>query len=227
MSVARALAAIAFLTVPAHAAEVQALILTGAATDEAAQKLLGPAKERVAALAPLLTAPQGFPRVVESATLKGLKPGFFVVVAGYCAAAEPLLTALKAADAGAYAKPVEGVGEACPTFDGAWKPTTVEAKGLRAVLFQSADEWRVFLRAGDVALDGKQHELSGCAAGGTGALKVKGGAIVLTTTDCLKPRGCPNPGLATTAVTFTLKDKEIVHDVKVLKDEGMKGCSGE
>lgn len=228
----------ALLSSPAFAAELQALVLTGATSEAAAAPLLEAAKTRAMAVVPWVTLAEGFPKVVDSATVKGLKPGFWIVLAGFCATVDP---ALKALDPGAYSKPVEVEKAACPVVLDGWTASTLEVKDadkrtLRGVLFQPKleDQWRLFLTVRDAAgapiaaRDTKESEVSGCIYAGTAELKAgKGGALVVKTSDCARPRGCPNPGLATTQVTFALKGTEIADTLVVLKDIGMRGCSGE
>lgn len=63
----------------------------------------------------VVTLAQGQPRVVDSGTLPGLKPGFRVVTLGTCRAPGPALAALKAVYPGTYVKPLTGeVPEQCP-----------------------------------------------------------------------------------------------------------------
>lgn len=226
---------------PAFAGDVQALVITGTTSEAAAEPLLEAAKKRAEAVKDVFTLAPGFPKVVESATVKGLKPGFWIVLAGFCKTVDP---GLKAIDPGAYAKPVQVDAEACPALKDHWVASTVEAKDaekrtLRAVLFQSTSQrdeaqWLAVLSVRDAAgatvaerVAKQDYDTSGCVYGGEAELKAKGAAVVLKTTDCARPRGCPNPGAATTSVVFELKDKEITPAVTVLKDPGMKGCSGE
>lgn len=234
----KALALALVVSGSAFAADVQALVITGATSEAAAAPLLEAAKKRAAVVAPLLTLAEGFPKVVDSATVKGLKPGFFIVLAGFCTVVDP---ALKALDPGAYAKPVQDVAEACPKVAQGWQASSTEStdaekRKWRIVVFQPRgdEEWRAFLTVRDASgatlADGvlKQGEVSGCLYGGTASVSTsKTGVMSVKTTDCYRPRGCPNPGLATTLATFTLKGSEISSDVQVLKDVGMKGCSGE
>lgn len=234
----KAVAVALLVAVPAFGADVQALVITGATSEAAAAPLLEAAKKRAAVVAPLLTLADGFPKVVDSATVKGLKPGFFIVLAGFCSVVDP---ALKALDPGAYSKPVQDVAEACPKVQNDWTASSAEAtdaekRKWRIVVFQPRgdEEWRAFLTvreaSGATVADRelKENEVSGCLYGGTAAVVVKkDGTLQVKTTDCYKSRGCPNPGLATTLATLVLKGSEVSSNVQVLKDVGMKGCSGE
>jgi hypothetical protein len=66
--------------------------------------------------ASLFTLKPGFPKIVESGKVKGMKAGFHVVLLGVCPAAElePRMKVFKAMYAGAYARKVSGVEAACP-----------------------------------------------------------------------------------------------------------------
>lgn len=91
------------------------LMIADGSTDRAeAQRKLDALKEHVfpARLA------AGYPQLVESATMPGLKPGFFVVVLGSCAdrsEADVHLELMRAVAPGAYVRSVEGPS-ACPTL---------------------------------------------------------------------------------------------------------------
>lgn len=56
---------------------------------------------------------------------------------------------------------------------------------------------------------------------------MRGATLVIKSTDCAKPRGCPNPGAATVSVTLRAVDQTINVTGKVLKDPGYEGCRGE
>lgn len=229
------------LTSQAPAAEVQALILTGAGSEAAARPLLEAARKRVVGATDVLQLAAGFPKLVQSETVSGLKPGFWIVLAGFCES-DTALDALKALDAGAYARPVqlEG-GLSCPRVADGWSVTTNEVKvankrTLRGVLFTSSERestWKFYasLREKSGALISErvllQHQDSPCVYGGENELQAKGATLVIKSTDCAKPRGCPNPGAATVSVTLSAVEQTIAVATKVLKDPGYEGCSGE
>lgn len=98
------------------AAPVQVIIFAGGVTEADAQAAFASFKKLEPLLANVVSLPKGEPRIVESSTLPGLKPGFRVVTLGTCAAPEPVLSALKAIYPGTYARPLTGdVGlEKCP-----------------------------------------------------------------------------------------------------------------
>lgn len=103
----------------AFAEPLHALIFAGGATPEAAQAALAAFKAKLAnQVDTVVKLPAGEPRVVESAKLPGLKPGFHIVTLGTCKDPGPVLAALKALYPGTYSKPLTGdVGpERCPTL---------------------------------------------------------------------------------------------------------------
>jgi hypothetical protein len=116
----RPLLLLALLAAPAFAAEpLHALIFAGGATEADAKAALAAFKaklenqlDNVVKLAP------GEPRIVESAKLPGLKPGFHIVTLGLCKTPGPALAAIKALYPGAYTKPLTGEAgpERCPTL---------------------------------------------------------------------------------------------------------------
>lgn len=235
------LALIILFAARVQAAELQALILTGAGSEAAATPLLEAAKKRAAAATDVLVLADGFPRLVQSDTVTGLKPGFWIVLAGFCAEASTL-DALKALDAGAYAKPVQlDAAPSCPRLVEGWSVTTVEAKDatkrtLRGVLFSpgsSSDEWKLYVslreKTGTLVAERvlEQAKDTRCVSGGGNELRVKAGTLVMKSTDCQMPRGCPNPGDGTTSVTVSALGQELAVESKVLKDPGYGGCRGE
>jgi hypothetical protein len=225
---------------PVHAADLAVLVVTGSADRDAAAKQLEAVKKKAADLDGVLKLPPGFPKLEESAAVTGLKPGFFIVVAGYCAD-DKLLPAVKALDPGAYAKMVQVDAAACPSLADRIEVKTAEAKDaekrvLRATLFATTDErdsWLLHLswrdKSGALLAERLVAEIdaAGCMYGGTAEVSAKAGAILVKTVDCMKSRGCPNPGPATVAMTFTAAADTIADEVKVLKDPGYKGCKGE
>lgn len=118
--VLRPLVLLALLACPAFAADpLHALIFAGGATDADARAALAAFKAKLEnQVADVMKLPAGEPRVVESAKLPGLKPGFHIVTLGTCKDPAPVLAALKALYPGAYSKPLTGdVGpERCPSL---------------------------------------------------------------------------------------------------------------
>lgn len=112
--------------------ESRAFIATGATSRAAAEKALKTLK-----LPAELVVPAGYPRVVDSAQLPGLNPGFWLVVIGFCddvgewpAHNNGLAALIQRASKGAYAKPVARQSAACPL----WVDSTVKRAEIAAVL---------------------------------------------------------------------------------------------
>lgn len=102
----------AFAKAPSSPQREQLLIWDGAASREEAEKLLARDKVVFAGLAAALdlhpSATMPFPQIIESSTLSGLKPGFFVISVGGCDAREArkALAVLKLIRPQVYARPV-------------------------------------------------------------------------------------------------------------------------
>jgi hypothetical protein len=104
---------------PAAAAEREVLIWGGSSKPEEAQALKAELEKDPNRLPSGLGLAPGFPQLIESQSLQGLKPGFHIVILGFCAKAEApeVLAALKAENPGAYARTVtvpEEQASACP-----------------------------------------------------------------------------------------------------------------
>jgi hypothetical protein len=119
-----------------------------------------------------LKVAEGYPRIVKSDTVPGLKPGFMVVVLGACAPAEgsKVLETLKAFEPGAYARDVTWAEPlACPQLGPEWR--VIQSKSwkkkdgtLTAVLLQgpeSKDAYHPTLQALRVMLRAPDGELLG------------------------------------------------------------------
>jgi hypothetical protein len=107
----------------AGAAGPQALIWTGAKTEQAAREQ----RSTWEVAAPILESAgvrpaEGYPKLVESKSVPGLNPGFWVWVVGFCAGEEAsaVLSQLKAVYPGAYAREVKvpAAQLACPEHEG-------------------------------------------------------------------------------------------------------------
>lgn len=112
-----------FWTAAAQATEAQALIWMGATSQQEAE----PLRSTWEVAAPVLESAgvrpaEGYPKLLESRKVAGLKPGFWVWVVGFCAAEESrqVLSQLKEVYPGAYARAVQVPEEqlACPTREG-------------------------------------------------------------------------------------------------------------
>lgn len=101
---------------PATTPKLQALIFGGGATAADAEGWMKKWQAAAPAFEGLFTPASGFPRVVESATVPGLKPGFHVVVLGFCEKARMAVphAVVKGLFPSAYTRDVTGVTAACP-----------------------------------------------------------------------------------------------------------------
>lgn len=93
-----------------------ALLWGGGRTVEEGRAALADWEATAAAVDGWPTPAPGYPRLVESGRVPGLKPGFHVVLVGVCPAeaAGPVLAALRSASAGAWSRPVRAE-PACPS----------------------------------------------------------------------------------------------------------------
>lgn len=107
------------LVLLSHAALAQApqhLVFSGGTTRADGESALASWKRLAPLVDPHVRLAVGFPKVVESASLPGLKPGFFVVVLGQCASLEAF-DVIKAIYPAAYSRPVTGAPTlSCPTL---------------------------------------------------------------------------------------------------------------
>lgn len=123
---------IAVLSSSAALAEHDAIIWTSETTPEAAAAQLAMAPGALKAAG--LTLPSGWPRVIQSADVNGLKAGFHVVLIGYCPSSDTtrVLMRAKAAQRLAYVRKVtltepQAKDAQCPGIDPAIKPAAVPA----------------------------------------------------------------------------------------------------
>lgn len=100
----------------ASAQAPQHLVFSGGTTRADGDAALASWKRLAALIDPHVRLAAGFPRVVESASLPGLKPGFFVVVLGQCDSLEAF-DVIKTIYPAAYTRPVTGAATlSCPTL---------------------------------------------------------------------------------------------------------------
>ncbi len=95
---------------------LEVLVLGGGKTPEDAQAWMKRWASAEPVLRGLVVLAEGFPKVVQSDRVEGLKPGFHIVVLGFCGAAEreePHML-IKSFFPGTYAKPVKGQEAGCP-----------------------------------------------------------------------------------------------------------------
>jgi hypothetical protein len=98
--------------------ERDAIIWSGATHREEARAQLDAFASDTREVSALFALPVGFPRVVDSSTVQGLKPGFQIVVLGFCAeglGAQPVAL-FRGINGGAYRRTVKvPPGDGCPT----------------------------------------------------------------------------------------------------------------
>jgi hypothetical protein len=102
----------------ASAGEAQLLILAGAATPEEGQRAFEKAQAALTTWSSIVSPAPGYPQLVDSSTIPGLKPGWYITLLGVCESgqAAPLRDAMATTHAGAYLRAVPWEGEhACPT----------------------------------------------------------------------------------------------------------------
>lgn len=178
----------------ADTAAARALIWGGGTTPEAgaaAMKSFDAAAEQVKAL---LELSPGYPKLVKSASVAGLKPGFHVVLLGLCAVDDAVvpLGLLKSVEPKAYARPVSLESAAtCPKPAKGWtvKPAeSVSADGntltvhvalgdggawrILTSLRDAGGEWLDFKSLGDSECDGERGSSEPKAAADGAAVKV-------------------------------------------------------
>ncbi|RKH63457.1 hypothetical protein [Corallococcus aberystwythensis] len=151
------------------------LLIWGGGKDTAeAEASLGrwQARAKTKEWAGTLKVAEGYPRIVQSGTVPGLKPGFVVVVLGACepAAGSKVLETLKAFEPAVYARDVTWAEPlACPQLGPEWrvvqsKSWKKKAGTLTAVLLQgpeSKDPYKPTLQALRVMLRAPDGELLG------------------------------------------------------------------
>lgn len=117
---------VVLLSFMAHAqVTTRALIWGGGATPEDAAAALKNFRE-TDSVNRFFEFTSGYPKVVESKSLAGLKPGFHVVLLGVCGADESVLalSALKSLQPQVYARPVQITERNCPKLKAEWKSET-------------------------------------------------------------------------------------------------------
>jgi hypothetical protein len=136
-----------------------ALIWKGARTQAEAQKSSGEAFGEFLTGSGL-RLPEGYPKLIDSKTLPGLKPDFWVWLVGVCPSkdAGPVLEHLKRFSPGAYGRDVSAPGDAksCPTPGGT--PLRPRDESLKLA---SGESVRVFTREEreSVAADGSGDDV--------------------------------------------------------------------
>jgi hypothetical protein len=118
------------------AGEAVALVWGGGKDAAAAQEWLRRWDDEQKQIDTSITLAEGFPKIVLSASVPGLNPGFEIVLLGFCRRdeGEPVRRFLKALYPFVYEKPVKVEAAACPVwFDGrartAGPPSIVKSRG--------------------------------------------------------------------------------------------------
>ena len=130
---------------PTPTEDAVALIYGGGVRPQDADAALVRWKEDLAVLGDALLPSPGFPKIVRSDDVRGLKPGFFIVLLGVCDADEGALVAgvLQSLDAGAYTRPAPGSALACPKRRAGTrraKAWVVEDKGRARLMLTELNE---------------------------------------------------------------------------------------
>jgi hypothetical protein len=212
--------------------EPQMFIWGGGAKREDAEKALADYESSKGGWEEYYTLAEGFPRILESKTVPGLKPGFFIVALGVCPAPEAtaLLDTFKAFTPSVYARPVtwEEKAPACPKATGGWKVDAVERwkkKGveLTAVKLNQGKAWKVWM----VLRDKKGKELEQRETDAKEAQGQTGASIVSCHSDSVYfdkagpviSLGCSMPGCTTLAegawdITYTIQGESLSVDTQ-------------
>ncbi len=212
---------LAFSSLAAAQTPARALIWGGGATPESATQALH-IFESVEVAKAMFEFPTGYPRVVESASLAGLKPGFHVVLLGVCERADAavLLPAFKAIEPAVYARTITATERACPTLK--WKARSSQAGKLAvtALTNKNYSDWRVVAHLADDAgelVDVARFEPSECHGGGLGELDFKTDDTTVTLTVTCHFAGCTVPSRQTDTWRFEVKAKRVKRTVKAGK----------
>lgn len=142
------IAAIVTLSLAAAPMESRLFIASGAKTKAEAEKQLKALKPT-----PELVLSAGFPKLVESKSIEGLNPGFFLVVFGACddtsadqrSHNDGLAAVIQRATKGAYAKAAAKQAAACPL----WLEELEKGKPVstRAALIAKPDDVSLLVKA--------------------------------------------------------------------------------
>jgi hypothetical protein len=208
------------LSSPAGAEPLEVLVFAGGKTKADAERALTSYKRLEPIFAERFVPAAGYPRTIESTTLAGLKPGFFIAILGICKKGDPALSVVKAAYPGAYARPLSSDAEtlACPMVKADALAREVESarSATGVVNVASAIEAGTDERGEDVSsstlffvltdkagvvqdvasVPGRSNGRSGEGPGGweyercTAAAKVKGGEWIVTRRCTDERTGC-------------------------------------
>jgi len=224
------------VALPCAAADLTAMVWGGGATRADAEASLASFEARRKTWAGALALSKGFPQIVESSAVAGMKPGFVVVLLGYCSDAEApaTLELLKDFDTSIYARPVQGGAASCPKLGADFSRTAtrvVKTKEgeLRGLFLNGTGGLHLFLqlhsRAG-VLLESAAFtpaQLQG--EGGLCSASVAAEGLVVAL-ECDVPRGCPSVGHVSSELRYRMKDGKL-ESKEVVTSRDMPPCSGE
>lgn len=198
----------------------RALIWGGGATPDAAATALKNFNDTTEAKE-LFEFIAGYPKIVESASIAGLKPGFHVVLLGVCGADESqlALAAFKSLQPHVYARPVQITERNCPKLKPEWKAETKGTAPFSATgLIGPYGRWKILFALTDAAgeiIDFKAVNDSDCMRGSdlhSWYADATGGSVGYT---CMQA-GCTSPDELEMSVTVTVVKKRL----KVKSEEG-------
>ena len=141
---ARSMETLALLAPDAAAPGVDAIIWGGGTTQADGEKWLELWNNEAASTSRLLTLAPGYPQVVKSDDVPGLKPGFVVVLLGTCQGADARYTVglLKGVAERVYARRIKATTTACPTRqNGLQRARMAVTTGERGTRLQAAEVW--------------------------------------------------------------------------------------
>lgn len=164
----------------------------------------------------------GYPQIVESKAIAGMKPGFVVVLLGYCAEADSAsaIELLKQFDTSVYSRPVESGAASCPKLSPGF--TRVAARSVKTkegellgiflertgiprslrLLLQLRARTGALIDSAAVSIDQLRADHESCD------LEIAASGITLTF-DCPIPQGCPVVGTEIGERRFLIKNGKI------------------
>jgi hypothetical protein len=223
--------AIALALTLTSATPARAIIWGGGTSPEAQAAELNAWQQVAAAAKDLLVLPAGYPKLVRSEAVPGLKPGFHLVLLGLCAEADaqtPFFV-LKGVRESVYSRAVTVEALACPALRPEWKPDELEpvkaaAGALKALRVTKSDaEWRFFVGLVDAKgelLDFASETSVGCVIESSLDDERADATAVTAKTTCVVP-ACTTPDETRQWLSWSVSGKRIVR--RVTKREFSKG----
>ncbi len=207
------LSSVAFAAQPARA-----LIWAGGATAEAGVEAFKSFEARKAELAEYVALAPGFPKLVESKTVTGLKPGFHVVLLGLCGedVADERLAVLKLVEEKVYARRVQVEVEAlgCPSLSGGWRLEASRTAGPMTTFVVGQPRGRFVVLSVVNNAQGELSDFNALEELCEGIVQREGPTLsgdaesVVMEVKCSAP-GCTTPDETTERVRFELKKQRI------------------